>query len=77
MNVRLHRNKQLPKRPANFELVHDYQVDNFGELIHFVMLVDVEPLDGKTSLKNQASIRRKQTWKLNKLPSNKEEIDVK
>jgi len=39
---------------TNFELVYDDQVGNDGELIHFVMLVDFEPLYDKAALKNQA-----------------------
>jgi histone deacetylase 1/2 len=61
-------------------------VSNEGELIHFTLLVDVEPVNFKDALQSvwkQAmmeilkSIEKNQTWQLVKFPEEKKTIDLK
>jgi len=65
----------------------DDEVGSDGELVHFAMLADTEPLDYKAALcdKNWKeamldelnSIEKDQTWELIQLPDGKKAIDVK
>ena len=58
-----------------------------GDLMHFALLVDIEPIDYKEAMKEEAwknvmieelkAIKKKHTWELTKLPFNKKPIEVK
>ncbi|KAK2454958.1 hypothetical protein QL285_002459 [Trifolium repens] len=81
------RNIQLPRRLADCEIAPDNVVDNEGEIVHYVMLADTEPIDVKAALKSKVwkeamneelrSIEKNKTWDLCDLPSDKKAIDVK
>ncbi|CAJ2637750.1 unnamed protein product [Trifolium pratense] len=68
-------------------MVPDNAVDNEGDIVHYAMLADTEPLDVKSALKSKVwleamidelkSIEKNKTWDLCKLPSEKRAIDVK
>ncbi|KAK2388316.1 hypothetical protein QL285_062010 [Trifolium repens] len=47
------RNIQLPRRLVDCEIVSDNAVDNEGEIVHYAMLADTEPLDTKAALKSK------------------------
>ncbi|CAJ2634633.1 unnamed protein product [Trifolium pratense] len=84
---RPHRVTQIPRRLADCEMVPDNAVDNEGDIVHYAMLADTEPLDVKSALKSKVwleamidelkSIEKNKTWDLCKLPSEKRAIDVK
>ncbi|KAK2443673.1 putative mitochondrial protein [Trifolium repens] len=81
------RNRQLPSRLANCELLTDSAVNNEGELLHFSLLADAEPVNIKDALQSSVwkssmidelkSIEKNQTWELVKLPNGKKTIDLK
>ncbi|KAK2353501.1 putative mitochondrial protein [Trifolium repens] len=81
------RNIQLPRRLVDCEIVSDNAVDNEGEIVHYAMLADTEPLDTKAALKSKVwmeamidelkSIEKNKTWDLCELPSDKKAIGVK
>jgi hypothetical protein len=81
------RNIQLPKRLADCEIAPDNEVNNEGEIVHYAMLADSEPIDVKVALKSKVwkeaineelrSIEKNNTWDLCDLPSDKKAIDVK
>jgi hypothetical protein len=81
------RNTQLPRRLVDCEIVSDNAVDNEGEIVHYAMLADTEPLDTKAALKSKVwmeamidelkSIEKNKTWDLCELPSDKKAIGVK
>jgi len=58
-----------------------------GDLIHFALLADIEPIDYKEAMKEQAwknamieklkAIERNHNWELTKLDLNKKPIEVK
>jgi hypothetical protein len=77
----------MPSRLADCEVLPDSVVSNEGELIHFALLADAEPVNFKealqTSVWKQAmveelnSIEKNPTWELVKLPEGKKTIDLK
>ncbi|GAU33536.1 hypothetical protein TSUD_143290 [Trifolium subterraneum] len=85
--VRTHRTTQIPRRLADCDMVPDNVVDNEGNIVHYAMLADTEPLDVKSALKSKVwleamidelkSIEKNKTWDMCKLPSDKRAIDVK
>ncbi|GAU36721.1 hypothetical protein TSUD_318190 [Trifolium subterraneum] len=85
--VRTHRTTQIPRRLADCDMVPDNVVDNEGNIVHYAMLADTEPLDVKSALKSKVwlevmidelkSIEKNRTWDICKLPSYKRAIDVK
>ncbi|CAJ2632851.1 unnamed protein product [Trifolium pratense] len=87
LTSRPHRVTQIPRRLADCEMVPDNVVDNEGDIVHYAMLADIEPLDVKSALKSKVwleamidelkSIEKNKTWDLCKLPSEKRAIDVK
>jgi len=44
------RNKQIPRRLQDFQITGDDEVGYDGELVHFAMFADTEPLDYKAAL---------------------------
>jgi len=48
--VRPQRNKQIPRRLQDCQVTGDGEVGFDGELVHFAMLADTEPLDYKDAL---------------------------
>ena len=85
--TRPQRNKQIPRRLQDCQVTGDDEVGSDGELVHFAMLEDIEPLDYKAALcdKNWKeamldelnSIEKNQTWELIQLHDGKKAIDVK
>ncbi|WJX60656.1 hypothetical protein P8452_45840 [Trifolium repens] len=85
--TRPQRNIQMPRRLADCEIAPDNVVNNEGEIVHYAMLADTEPLDVKAALKSKVwkeamneelrSIEKNKTWDLCNLPSDKKAIDVK
>ncbi|GAU49921.1 hypothetical protein TSUD_180390 [Trifolium subterraneum] len=85
--VRTHRTTQIPRRLADCDMVPDNVIDNEGNIVHYAMLADTEPLDVKSALKSKVwleamidelkSIEKNKTWDMCKLPSDKRAIDVK
>ncbi|GAU25674.1 hypothetical protein TSUD_266010 [Trifolium subterraneum] len=85
--LRTHRTTQIPRRLADCDMVPDNVVDNEGNIVHYAMLADTEPLDVKNALKSKVwleamidelkSIEKNKTWDMCKLPSDKRSIDVK
>ncbi|KAK2438598.1 putative mitochondrial protein [Trifolium repens] len=81
------RNRQLPNRLADCEMLTDSAVNNEGELLHFALLADAEPVNIKDALQSSVwkaamidelkSIEKNQTWELVKLPNGKKTIDLK
>ncbi|GAU17358.1 hypothetical protein TSUD_232340 [Trifolium subterraneum] len=85
--VRTHKTTQIPRRLADCDMVPDNVVDNEGNIVHYAMLADIEPLDVKSALKSKVwleamidelkSIEKNRTCDMCKLPSDKKAIDVK
>ncbi|KAK2392639.1 putative mitochondrial protein [Trifolium repens] len=85
--TRPQRNIQMPRRLADCEIAPDNVVNNEGEIVHYAMLADTEPLYVKAALKSKVwkeamneelrSIEKNKTWDLCNLPSDKKAIDVK
>ncbi|MCH80525.1 copia-type polyprotein [Trifolium medium] len=81
------RNRQLPSRLADCELLTDSAVNNEGDLVHFALLADSEPVNFNEALQMNVwknamieelnSIEKNQTWKLVKPPDNVRTIDLK
>jgi hypothetical protein len=77
----------MPSRLADCELLTDSAVNNEGELLHFALLADAEPVNVKDALQSSVwkaamidelkSIEKNQTWELVKLPNGKKTIDLK
>jgi len=72
--IRPQRNRQAPSRFEDYELFPNRAVNDEGEHIHFVLLVDVEPLNYKEAMQNEVwrkdmieeikAIEKNNTWKL-------------
>jgi len=85
--ARPQRNRQAPVRLTDCEITSDDAVNDEGDLIHFALLADAEPINYKEALKNDVwrramveeiqSIEKNQTWELVNLPDKKRKIDVK
>jgi len=85
--ARPHRNRQAPVRLTDYEVTPDDAVNDEGDLIHFALLADAEPINYKEVLKTDVwkramveellSIERNKTWELVNLPDKKKKIDVK
>jgi len=48
------RERQPPSRYANFEMLHDSEVIAKGDMVHFSLLTNVEPINHEDSLKENA-----------------------
>ncbi|CAJ2627663.1 unnamed protein product [Trifolium pratense] len=87
MIARTQRTKRVPARLNDCEVTQDNAVNDEGDLIHFALLADSEPLNYRDALKSNVwkkameeelkSIEKNQTWKLVDLPDKKKKIDVK
>ncbi|CAJ2637748.1 unnamed protein product [Trifolium pratense] len=85
--ARTQRTKRVPARLNDCEVTQDNAVNDEGDLIHFALLADSEPLNYRDALKSNVwkrameeelkSIEKNQTWKLVDLPDKKKKIDVK
>ncbi|GAU40215.1 hypothetical protein TSUD_397430 [Trifolium subterraneum] len=51
--VRTHITTQIPRRLADCDMVPVNVVDNEGNIVHYAMLADIEPLDVKSALKSK------------------------
>lgn len=84
---RSQREKQIPQRFQDYELVSDSAVNVEGELIHFALFAEAEPVTFADAVQDSKwvqameeelkSIERNGTWKLVELPPNKKSIAVK
>jgi len=84
---RPHKTRVAPTRLQDCEIIADSEVTEDGDLVHFALLADAEPINHSEALKNEAwksamleelaSIERNNTWKLVKLPADKKTIEVK
>jgi len=71
----------------DFELFPDRVVTYEGDMVHFTLLAEVEPIDyakalnqelwKATMVKELEATERNKTWSLTELPQNKKPIDVK
>ncbi|CAJ2641647.1 unnamed protein product [Trifolium pratense] len=87
MIAKTQRTKRVPARLNDCEVTQDNAVNDEGDLIHFALLADSEPLNYRDALKSNVrkkameeelkSIEKNQTWKLVALPYKKKRIDVK
>ena len=78
---------QPPARLTDCEITSDNAVNDEGDLTHFALLADAEPINYKEALKIDVwkramveelqSIERNQIWELINLPDKKKKIDVK
>jgi len=85
--ARPQRNRQALARLNDCEVIYDNVVNEQGDLTHFALLADFEPINYKEAMKIDAwksamieelqSIERNQTWELVNLPDKKKKIDVK
>ena len=81
------RQRNLPARFNEFEMASDADISEEGELIHYALMADSEPLDLNEALKQSKwrlamvdelkAIERNNTWELVTLPQNKVPIGVK
>jgi len=81
------RNRKPPLRLTDCEINSDNAVNDEGDLTHFALLADVEPINYKEATKIDVwkramveelqSIERNQTWELVNLLDKKKKIDVK
>ncbi|XP_050896665.1 uncharacterized protein LOC127103453 [Lathyrus oleraceus] len=77
----------LPARLQYYEVVGDDEVTPDGNLVHFALLIGVEPINYNEALKNKnwkatmieelQAIERNNTWELVKLPTHIKVIEVK
>lgn len=84
---RSQRERQIPQRFQDYELVSDSAVNVEGELIHFALFAEAEPVTFADAVQDSKwvqameeelkSIERNGTWKLVELPPNKKSIAVK
>lgn len=84
---RSQRERHPPQRFQDFDMVTDTAVNSEGDLIHFALFAEAEPVTFEEAVQDtkwiQAmeeelrSIERNGTWKLVELPSNKRSIAVK
>ncbi|MCH84599.1 retrovirus-related pol polyprotein from transposon tnt 1-94, partial [Trifolium medium] len=78
LSSRPQRTKHVPNRLADCEMLPDSAVNSEGELIHFALLADAEPVHYKDAMQTSVwknamadelkSIEKNKTWKLVKLP---------
>lgn len=72
------RPRQLPQRLSDYDVVSDDAVNSEGELIHFALLSESEPVSLDEAMQEELqSIERNQTWELVNLPNQKKPIAVK
>lgn len=79
--------RQVPRRLGDCVVISDNAVNDEGDIIHFALLADSEPLNFEEALKIGAwkksmieelqSIEKNHTWELVNLPDKKKKIDVK
>lgn len=79
--------RQPPQRLHDYDLISDDAVTNEGELIHFALLAESEPVNFEEAIHDQKwikamqdelqAIEKNQTWELVDLPSQKKAIAVK
>lgn len=85
--ARPQRNRQIPRSLEDCQVTGDEEVGSDGELVHFTMRADIEPLDYIAALCDKAlkeamidelkSIEKSQTCELIKLRDGKKAIDIK
>ena len=85
--LRPQRNRHVSSRLEDCEVLPDSVVNDEGELIHFALLADAEPLNYKEAIQTEVwkkamieeikAIEKNNTWKLVELPDKKKTIDVK
>lgn len=86
-NQKSQRDREFPAKYTNFEMLHEIEVTPEGDLVHFALLADAEPIDHEEAMKEYVwkkaimeelkAIERNHTQELVELPLNKKSIDVK
>lgn len=81
------RQRQPPTRLTDNELFSDNAITHDGDLVHFALLADAEPLNFEEAVQEPVwkeaiveelnAIERNQTWELIDLPPNKQPMAVK
>ncbi|GKV49915.1 hypothetical protein SLEP1_g56638 [Rubroshorea leprosula] len=84
---RLRRQRQPPVTLQDYEVTSDDAIDDDGNLVHFAMFADLEPVffeeaiqDPKwvnAMLEEMKAIEKNNTWELTDLPQDQKAIDVK
>lgn len=79
--------RSLPARLQDYEVVGDDKVTTDGELVHFVLLTGIEPINYSEDLKNMKrkyaivkefqAIERNNTCELVEFPAHTKDIEVK
>lgn len=85
--TRPQRTRQIPSRLQDCEMISDSAVNSEGELIHFALLVETEPVSFEEAIQDPKwiaameeelkAIEKNETWELTKLPHQKKPISVK
>ncbi|OIW00846.1 hypothetical protein TanjilG_12250 [Lupinus angustifolius] len=81
ISQRSQRVRTLPNRFSDYELLHDSQIDEEGDLIHLALMVEAEPISEEEALQDSVwkkavaeelrSIEKNQIWNLIDLPEGK------
>lgn len=81
------RQRQVPARLNDYEIMPDGAIDDEGDLVHFALLAETEPVTLQEAMKNSKwleamkeelrSIEKNLTWELVELPKGKKAIGVK
>jgi hypothetical protein len=81
------RQKQIPARLNDYEIMTDSVVNDEGDIVHFALLAETEPVNFEEAVKNSKwlgamkeeirSIEKNNTWELCILPKGKKSIGVK
>lgn len=84
---RSQRARTIPTRLQDYDLISDAAVNAEGDLVHFALLSEAEPVSLDQALQDPKwicamedeleSIKRNETWQLVSLPSDKKPIGVK
>lgn len=81
------RTRQAPPRFQDYEMIPDTAVNSEGELIHFALLAETEPVSFEEAIEDPnwvdamkeelKAIEKNETWTLTELPPQKKSIAVK
>ena len=81
------RQKQIPARLNDYEIMTDSAVNDEGDVVHFTLLAEIEPVNFEEAVKNYKwlgamkeeirPIEKNNTWELCILPKGKKTIGVK
>nr|KYP68042.1 Retrovirus-related Pol polyprotein from transposon TNT 1-94 [Cajanus cajan] len=84
---RSQRNSQVPSRFKGFEMTSDANVNEDGDIVHFALFSEVEPVSFKEAIEDRKwvdamteeirSMEKNQVWELVSLPKSKKAISVR